>query len=471
MERLLVHKINIMRHSCEKMYLNEKTADVHFKFGNDDVIFERVPAHKCLLSFASPVFDTMFYGTLPEKQDIPIVDSSAVAFKEFLQFFYLDQIRITSEYIIEVMNLCQKYEVAEGKNVCEATLKNALNINNMCWGYKIAQFLENKNLIEFCEQKIKTNASEIIKTETFLESGRKSLGKILEILPSDCRSLDIVNACIAWAKAECARENINRDPVNLRAKLGDVFNQMPFDKLTMENFSQIIISYNGFFIAKEMETIMEKITSNKGQQPMTGHPSTNKYESTATSGLIQLDCDRQLSADSFRSVKPNVKFCTSFSTNKNIYLTEFYAKLNRSTECDDIPAKIRIECKTRQKELRVGFGFKYDISEIFNQKTKIDKGMDVFHFVLPEPILIQATKFYDISTDMRLCCDNCPIHLKLKNKAYLEHGVKIKFNASIGDCNDFITRLIFLKKPTSYDSDSTTSDDPDSEVLFPVRWF
>lgn len=455
MERLLVHKINIMQHSCEKMYLNEKTADIHFKFGNDDIIFERVPAHKCLLSFSSPVFDTMFYGSLPEKQEIRIVDTSAVAFKEFLQLFYLDHIRLTSEYIIEVMNLCQKYEVAEGIKICESSLKNELNNNNMCWGYKIALFLENKNLIEFCEQKIKTNASEILKTETFLESGRKSLEKILKILPSDCRSLDIVNACIAWTKAECARENINRDPINLRAKLGDVFNQMPFDKLTMENFSQIIISYNGFFVAKEIETIMQKITLNKSQ-PMAGRAPTNKYESTATFGLIQLDCDRQLAADSFRGVKPNSKFCTSFSTNKNIFLTEFYAKLNRSTECDDIPARIRIESKTPHNELRVGFGFKYDISEIFNQTTKIDKGMDVFHFVLPKPILIQATKFYDIHIDMFLCCDNCPIHLKLKNKADLDCGVKIKFNPmySVGDCNDFITRLIFLKKPTSDDSDS-----------------
>lgn len=59
-----------------KLYLNSKTADVHFKFGSDDdeSSIIRVPAHKKLLAIVSNVFDAMFYGDLKENDDIQVID-------------------------------------------------------------------------------------------------------------------------------------------------------------------------------------------------------------------------------------------------------------------------------------------------------------------------------------------------------------------------------------------------------------
>lgn len=58
----------------EKLYLQSKAADVHFKFGSEDDpnSIVRVPAHKSLLATASTVFDSMFYGDLKENGDIQI---------------------------------------------------------------------------------------------------------------------------------------------------------------------------------------------------------------------------------------------------------------------------------------------------------------------------------------------------------------------------------------------------------------
>lgn len=69
------------------MYLKSDFADVKFTFPNDNCC-EEVPAHKAILATASPVFGAMFYGALKEHDVVSIADSTANAFKEFLQFIY-----------------------------------------------------------------------------------------------------------------------------------------------------------------------------------------------------------------------------------------------------------------------------------------------------------------------------------------------------------------------------------------------
>lgn len=73
----------MVREGCEKFYLDSNTADLSFIFGAETNHFESVPAHRIILSISSPVFETMFYGSLKEKAKIPIIDATAEAFKEF----------------------------------------------------------------------------------------------------------------------------------------------------------------------------------------------------------------------------------------------------------------------------------------------------------------------------------------------------------------------------------------------------
>lgn len=89
-----------------KQYLDEKTADVFFMCGRER---ERVPAHKCILSKASDVFDNMFYGPMAEEGDVLLPDTSPESFKDFLQFCYLNEVALNLENIVETMDLTNKY--------------------------------------------------------------------------------------------------------------------------------------------------------------------------------------------------------------------------------------------------------------------------------------------------------------------------------------------------------------------------
>lgn len=106
-----------------KLYLNEERADVHFTFKSSK---ERIPAHTTILAAMSDAFnnDTFFKLT---KEDVLIVDASAEAFKQFLQFAYLKEVELSKEHIHSVIQMCDKYQVQEGLNTCSFFFERKFN--------------------------------------------------------------------------------------------------------------------------------------------------------------------------------------------------------------------------------------------------------------------------------------------------------------------------------------------------------
>ncbi|XP_055326319.1 BTB/POZ domain-containing protein 6-like, partial [Sitodiplosis mosellana] len=197
----------------------------------------------------------MFFGSLPEQADVPIVDAPVAAFKEFLQFFYLNEVRLSSSNIVHVTNLCKKYEMNEFLKPCETAFQKSLTMDDMCWGYGIAELLEQDNLRKFCAEKIKRNAAIVVKSESFLECDSKLLSKMLALVSSHWSTLEIVIACMEWSKAKCNHISLDLSPKNLRDQLKDVFCRIPFDKLTTQQISQHVAKYKGFFTGEELETL------------------------------------------------------------------------------------------------------------------------------------------------------------------------------------------------------------------------
>ncbi|XP_055305911.1 BTB/POZ domain-containing protein 6-like [Sitodiplosis mosellana] len=250
---------HLIQNHSKKLYLDPKTADVNFVFGAGTDYVEAVPAHKNILSISSPVFDTMFYGSSSVQGDISIVDASPAAFKEFLQFFYLTKVRLTSEHIVNVSILCKKYEVTEALKLCEEPLQKSFTIDEMCSGYALAILLELTNTMQFCEVMIIQHGDEILKLASFLECNCDTLDNIILLVASKCSASDRVDACMAWAKAECERKNLEETPANLKAQLGHSFANIPFAELNRNQFQQFMATYNGFLNESDLAEIVSKI--------------------------------------------------------------------------------------------------------------------------------------------------------------------------------------------------------------------
>ncbi|XP_055307985.1 BTB/POZ domain-containing protein 6-A-like [Sitodiplosis mosellana] len=219
---------NRLQINSDEFYLDPNSADVNFVFGIGTDHVEYVPAHRIILSVGSSVFDTMFNGSLPEKSDISIGDTSAAVFKEFLQLFYLNKVQLSPEHIADVINLCKMYEMAEALKICEAALQSLLIIDDMCFGYALAILYDLTSTIEFCEQEIVQNARKIFCSASFLECNRNMVDRIIQLVKTKLElliGLDLViaEAYMDWAKAECGRKNLEETLANLKAQLGPSF--------------------------------------------------------------------------------------------------------------------------------------------------------------------------------------------------------------------------------------------------------
>lgn len=184
--------------AIKELHLNEVAADVHFTFSGKS---ESIPAHKCHLVVVSNVFNVMFNGSWKEKDDVDIVDASPAAFKEFLQFFYCNEVEITMENVKEVLHLGQKYLVPACVNACTLFLMNMLTNKNVCFAYGLSISNDLKDLKKLCEAKIGLNSEEIFQTHGFLECHREILDHIIQMESLACSEKKIFRACMAWVSA------------------------------------------------------------------------------------------------------------------------------------------------------------------------------------------------------------------------------------------------------------------------------
>lgn len=147
------------------------TADIHFIFETEsDTV--KVPANRACLAASSPVFNAMFNGELKEEGDVKIVDVSSAAFKEFLQFFYEHQVKLTIDNISDVLKLVDYYDVVDGLPICINFLKERLTFNDLVWGLDLAIKCCLDELKAFCKDEIGRNYQTVLDQIHFDEDGQ-----------------------------------------------------------------------------------------------------------------------------------------------------------------------------------------------------------------------------------------------------------------------------------------------------------
>lgn len=225
--------------STSKMYLDDVSADIKFTFKYGDQV-EIVPAHKAILASASPVFYTMFYGSLKEGESVEIVDASADAFREFIKFFYLAEVTLRMEHIDEVARLVDRYDILKHVNACITSLGYQLTEANLVWGYILSTSFDNTELKQICEQTIKVSPG-ILKSEAFLHCDQRILKHILQMDDFACQEIDVFNACLKWAQLSCQENEFDeKDPKNLRKQLGDCFHLIRFGAMDRKDIGVLM---------------------------------------------------------------------------------------------------------------------------------------------------------------------------------------------------------------------------------------
>lgn len=238
-----------------KLYLSSELADVEFVFKIDEET-EKIPAHKNILASSSPVFHAMFLGPIRESDTVKIIDSNPEVFKEFLKFFYLEEVKLTMENMEEVIRLCDKYDMTDALENYVSSFIGKLTIEDICWAYQLAVIAKHQELELFCVKNICVFPDDVFKSGSFLHCNREVLERILHLETLACRETVIFQACIAWAKHHCQRNEIEINSKNLKAQLGDCFYLIRFCSMSADEIVENTLPYEEMFTRDDLANIM-----------------------------------------------------------------------------------------------------------------------------------------------------------------------------------------------------------------------
>ncbi|XP_052784664.1 BTB/POZ domain-containing protein 6-like [Mya arenaria] len=241
-----------------KMLDDDVLCDVTILAGTDK---REMRCHRFILASRSPVFYTMFCGSLPETGVVEIPDVEADVFQQVIRYLYTNDIVITPESVMAIMYMANKYDIQQLTKCCQEYLEEKMSVENVCVILDQAVKFEEKELEKKCYLFIAENSTEVFATEGFQVLSRGTLETVLakEQDNHKLKPEDIYIACAKWAKTQCLMESPS-DITNakLRAKLGNLVDMINFCKMTYDSFIDNV-SYDNILTGDEKVRYLQDI--------------------------------------------------------------------------------------------------------------------------------------------------------------------------------------------------------------------
>ncbi|XP_037033877.1 BTB/POZ domain-containing protein 6-A-like [Bradysia coprophila] len=253
---LLANRLfNVQNH-----YLNAETADVFFICGTED---EPIPAHKILLAASTEAFNKMFYGTLREGNEVQIVDATPNGFRQFLRYFYFNDLQLSLDCIDELMYLARKYLLNAYVADCCAFLSEQMEAEGILIGYEQSIRFQLAELKKKMEDSIAEESENVFYSEYFAAINRDLLNQVIQIPAVRIEQSKLVfNGCMLWAEAACKRSNVDASVMqNLRSQLGDCFHCIEFSAMKRNEITDCVEKCGDLFTAGELQGIVSMISA------------------------------------------------------------------------------------------------------------------------------------------------------------------------------------------------------------------
>ncbi|XP_055319526.1 BTB/POZ domain-containing protein 2-like [Sitodiplosis mosellana] len=402
----------------KKLYLNEEFCDIYFEFNIDDAI-QKIPANKAVLAVLSPVFRAMFFGSVKEEGDVRIVDADIIAFKEFLQFFYLSEVKLTMENIETVARLADKYDILDCVNACATFLEGQLTLDNVCWAYQLAMLVKNEALIEFCENRICETPKDVFASDEFLRCDKETLEHILE-LNLTCSEAEIFNACRMWAEHSCKQNDLNEnDSEHLKAQLGNCLQSIRFNEMKVDEFTALYVNYNGLFTSDEFEDIMLSLTVKEYKAKIFKRQPRRYIWNRDRVVYCKRRC---MSGSQQRSIQMPERI--TFTSNYPLLLGEIctFSTSSGSYNYDMYNNTVLVSIL----ELSNHTFHSNSSKKLLYEDTAKSWNNSQLNFLLPQPILIRPQILYEIR--LELSCYGSFSSSTLKPTVEMENGLIIHFH-------------------------------------------
>ncbi|CAN8013769.1 unnamed protein product [Ixodes persulcatus] len=240
--------------------------DVEFLVGNYSHLPRRIRAHKLLLAMRNEVFEVMFYGDLPEVNEIRIPDLHPDGFVGLLSLEnvaqnilrrvytllllmysfalshcrYLYSQRATFDSLEQAMQTrvaAQKYLETKLENACDEFIRKSLQPSNVC---KVLDYVIKEGdlgmLDDIIDEFLAHEAMGVLASEAFIAASRETIFRILRSPRLVAPELYVIERVSTWALAQCRRGPAKIPPTALQKTMRPFLSELRFLTLTVEQF-------------------------------------------------------------------------------------------------------------------------------------------------------------------------------------------------------------------------------------------
>ncbi len=119
------------------------------------------------------------------------------------------------------------------------------------------RFVE-EGLVKKCWDLIDLNTADVVASDAFVDVDKTTLAELVKRESLNVEEVDLFKAVFKWSEAECSRKEIEANPKNKRAAIGNTIYQIRFASMTPQEFAQNA-SQSGILTPEEMVLFYDNI--------------------------------------------------------------------------------------------------------------------------------------------------------------------------------------------------------------------
>ncbi|KAH9630804.1 hypothetical protein HF086_001032 [Spodoptera exigua] len=291
-------------------------------------------------------------------------------------YIYCDEIQLEADTVLSTLYVAKKYIVPHLAKACVNYLETSLTAKNACLLLSQSRLFEEPELMQRCWEVIDAQAEMALTSDGFVDIDVSTLESVLARETLNCKEINLFEAALAWAHAECMRRDIDPTPTNKRVMLGGAIYLIRFPTMSLEEFANSAAQIG---ILTPQETIDIFLHFTASSKPQLSYPIK------ARAGLKAQICHRFQSCAyrsnqwRYRGRCDSIQFCVD----KRIFVVGFglYGSSNGAADYN-----VKIELKRLGRVLAEN-----------NTKFFSDGSSNTFHVYFENPIQIEPECFYTAS--------------------------------------------------------------------------
>ncbi|CAN7942293.1 unnamed protein product [Ixodes pacificus] len=192
-----------------RFFTEGRHTDVEFLVEHGSEPPKSFRAHKMVLAMRNEVFETMFYGSLPEKDQVRVTDLHPDGFSAFLKYLYSQKATFVDvKQALHTRTAAEKYMESELVEACHRFIRNSMQSTDVCDVLEYAA--KNGNLANFDDlinKFLNTSGVHVLESKAFIAASKETVLRILKNPQLCVKEYDVIKSVYAWAIAHCGTES------------------------------------------------------------------------------------------------------------------------------------------------------------------------------------------------------------------------------------------------------------------------